>query len=154
MSKYWELLKDPRWQRRRLDVLNRADFTCEECGDKETTLHVHHMYYERGAKPWEYSDEALRVLCEKCHEIVAETQQVLARAVARLTTRQIDLTIGFVRGQILLNGVGVPVGNTVQKLSLAMFFDTTVDDIDRRTSKDGWLAATTIPLKHKKAAPQ
>jgi len=68
MSAYSELLKDPRWQRKRLEILSAADFTCEDCGDKEKTLHVHHKIYKRGAKPWEYQDYDLQCLCADCHE--------------------------------------------------------------------------------------
>jgi len=56
---YAEKLKDPRWQRKRLEVMKRADFACENCGDRESTLNVHHGYYEPGLDPWEYSDNAL-----------------------------------------------------------------------------------------------
>jgi hypothetical protein len=66
---YWELLKDPQWQRKRLEVLQREDFACQWCGAKDVTLHVHHTYYTKGAKPWEYPDRSLMVLCENCHEL-------------------------------------------------------------------------------------
>jgi len=67
-SAYAEKLKDPRWQRKRLEVLSRTDFKCENCGDGETTLHVHHSFYERGREPWEYDAETLRSYCADCHE--------------------------------------------------------------------------------------
>jgi len=31
-------------------------------------LNVHHNYYIRGKKPWEYPDDALVTLCEDCHK--------------------------------------------------------------------------------------
>lgn len=65
---YSEKLKDPRWQRRRLEILNRDEFTCQKCGDKENTLHVHHRWYKFGKEPWEYPDEILITLCHNCHE--------------------------------------------------------------------------------------
>lgn len=65
---YIEKLKDPRWQRKRLEILNRDDFTCQMCDDKETMLHVHHTYYENGLEPWEYPNESLRTLCSNCHK--------------------------------------------------------------------------------------
>lgn len=65
---YSELLKDPRWQRKRLDILNRDNFTCVCCGDDKSTLHVHHQYYINGRMPWEYSNDLLITLCAKCHE--------------------------------------------------------------------------------------
>ncbi len=69
MSKpaYSELLRDPRWQRKRLEIMKRASFACEECGATTKTLNVHHVKYVRGRKPWEYADAELRCLCEPCH---------------------------------------------------------------------------------------
>lgn len=61
-------LKDPRWQRRRLERLQVAHFRCEECADTKKTLHVHHKKYRDGAAPWEYTDDELEVLCDDCHE--------------------------------------------------------------------------------------
>ena len=43
---YKKLLKDPRWQKKRLKVLERAGWACEECGDTKTELHVHHTFYD------------------------------------------------------------------------------------------------------------
>jgi 5-methylcytosine-specific restriction endonuclease McrA len=65
---YGEKLKDPRWQRKRLEVMHRADFTCEKCGDPFNTLNVHHVKYRKDAEPWEYSSAELICLCETCHK--------------------------------------------------------------------------------------
>ncbi len=64
---YAKKLKHPKWQKKRLQILNRDKFTCKLCGDTETTLHVHHKYYEDGCDPWEYPNTALVTLCEHCH---------------------------------------------------------------------------------------
>ena len=64
---YSDLLKDPRWQRKRLEVMEREDFACELCGATDKTLNVHHERYERGRMPWDYPSEALHCLCEPCH---------------------------------------------------------------------------------------
>lgn len=69
---YNELLRDPRWQKRRLDILNRDQFTCTQCGDKETELHIHHEYYTKGTLPWEYPDDGLITLCAHCHYAITE----------------------------------------------------------------------------------
>ena len=65
---YSTLLKDPRWQKRRLEILQRDEWRCQSCLDSEATLHVHHRWYEDGKKPWEYDDDALVTLCEACHD--------------------------------------------------------------------------------------
>tara|TARA_R110000868_G_scaffold377110_1_gene642389 strand:- start:42 stop:581 length:540 start_codon:yes stop_codon:yes gene_type:complete len=62
-SKY----RDPRWQKRRLEIMSNAGFACEECLNKAATLNVHHKFYKKGASPWEYNDSELMCLCEICH---------------------------------------------------------------------------------------
>ena len=64
---YAEKLMDPRWQRKRLEVLQRDDFTCQGCYSKETTLHVHHRHYERDKDPWDYDLDDLTTVCADCH---------------------------------------------------------------------------------------
>lgn len=65
---YAEMLKDPRWQKKRLEIMQRDNFTCQHCGCKTNTLHVHHMNYRKTHKPWEYEDCELITLCDKCHD--------------------------------------------------------------------------------------
>lgn len=68
MATYSEKLKDPRWQKMRLEVLERDGWKCRNCEDAESTLHVHHTFYEFGKDPWDYSPHTLMSLCEDCHE--------------------------------------------------------------------------------------
>ena len=67
--KYQEKLLDPRWQKKKSEILQRDDFTCQEkrCGRKDKTLHVHHVDYVPGMEPWEYPSDMLITLCEDCH---------------------------------------------------------------------------------------
>lgn len=70
---YSDKLKDPRWQRKRLEVLQRANWTCECCErnleeGNDAELHVHHRWYNYGKEPWEYPDECFSALCKPCHE--------------------------------------------------------------------------------------
>lgn len=64
---YAEKLKDPRWQKKRLQILERDNWECQECAEKEKTLHVHHKNYYSGKDPWECNDNNLITLCETCH---------------------------------------------------------------------------------------
>lgn len=68
MSNYLDKLKDPRWQKKRLEMLDFRGWACEICCEKEKTLHVHHSAYFDHLEPWEYHTRYLRVLCEECHE--------------------------------------------------------------------------------------
>ena len=65
---YNELLKDPRWQKRRLEIFERDNWTSQICGTKDKMLHVHHIAYIKNRKPWDYPDNLLITLCEDCHE--------------------------------------------------------------------------------------
>jgi hypothetical protein len=65
---YLEKFKDPRWQKRRLEILERDGFACRACGDGASTLHVHHVMYRQGRDPWEYPACMLLTLCELCHK--------------------------------------------------------------------------------------
>lgn len=65
---YAEKLKDPRWQKKRLEIMQRDKFKCTWCSDESNTLNVHHLRYINGNDPWEYDGHYLITLCEKCHE--------------------------------------------------------------------------------------
>jgi len=62
---YKEKLLDPRWQKKRLEVLSRDSFTCLRCGDDKSTLHVHHNSYK--GNPWDVKLEELETICASCH---------------------------------------------------------------------------------------
>jgi len=65
---YQDQIKDPRWQKKRLEILELHDFTCINCNSKEKTLNVHHIKYKKNSLIWEYDDDELTVLCEDCHK--------------------------------------------------------------------------------------
>ena len=65
---YAEKLKDPRWQKKRLEIFERDNWTCQICKSKEKTLHIHHLEYEYGVEPWNYPDVYYKTLCLDCHE--------------------------------------------------------------------------------------
>lgn len=66
---YAEKLKDPRWQKKRLEIMQRDEWECRGCHDKNNTLNVHHLKYINSNEPWDYPDDLLITLCEECHEI-------------------------------------------------------------------------------------
>ena len=45
--------------------MERDNFTCTECGDKKSTLNVHHWNYSK--EPWDAKNEDLTTLCHLCH---------------------------------------------------------------------------------------
>jgi len=95
---YTEKLRDPRWQRRRLEVMQNAGFACERCNADDVILNVHHIVYRRGAEPWDYDDDDLACLCEDCHDREHRAIDMLRRLIrkghpeniVRLVARHID----------------------------------------------------------------
>lgn len=71
-TEFQRQLSDPRWQKKRLQILERDEWTCKRCGDTETTLTVHHKSYRmEGGKfvdYWDYHDDDLITFCTNCHE--------------------------------------------------------------------------------------
>lgn len=71
---YAEKLLDPRWQKKRLEVLNRDNWTCSLCSDTQTTLHIHHWVYNN--EPWDVENEDLVTVCKRCHKILEGLKQI------------------------------------------------------------------------------
>lgn len=78
---YAEQLKHPFWQRKRLEILQRSDFSCESCGDTEKTLSVHHKRYIKGRMAREYDGSELDALCVDCHQREHSISDAMARIV-------------------------------------------------------------------------
>lgn len=93
MSTYSELLKHPKWQKRRLQILSEHKFSCQNCGTDDETLHIHHGYYEKGKKPWEYEDDTLHALCGTCHERFEELSLHLKRSYAKIGSEAALITL-------------------------------------------------------------
>lgn len=102
MNKYSEKLKDPRWQKKRLEIFQRDDFACQVCFDTGSPLAVHHLVYIPNMEPWDYPDKLLVTLCEEHHEYefnnsnYAEKQLINSiKSVGFLSDELIKLSEGF-----------------------------------------------------------
>lgn len=89
MSSYSESLRDPKWQKRRLEILSAADWACEDCGRRDQAFEIHHNFYIRAFRyqPWRYERDLLMALCEGCHEIRQNLEEALFVAIARRLRR-------------------------------------------------------------------
>lgn len=79
---YYESLKDPRWQKRRLEIMQRDGFKCQLCGNDKKTLNVHHLKYN--GEPWEAEDKHLITLCEPCHFTEESVDSRLPKVLKRI----------------------------------------------------------------------
>ena len=70
---YSAKLLDPLWQKKRVEILQRDNFTCQLCGDTRTTLQVHHEKYK--GNPWDIPSEHLKTLCAHCHDVIHKLPQ-------------------------------------------------------------------------------
>lgn len=151
MSTYAELLQDPRWQRKRLEILERDEWTCQECGEKTKTLHVDHRVYQFGVQPWDYPGDTLWTLCADCHSKITDTRKRLKAAIGTLDLHQLELAIGFVeasrdlrigddsrRIKINIGAVNLPIA---QGIAMAIGVSTAVvsDDMDGNDSVSAYV---------------
>lgn len=96
---YAEKLKDPRWQKKRTDILQRDNFTCQLCEDIKTTLAVHHKKYYK--EPWDAKDEDLITYCEHCHAAVEYSKKqnnIIPIKVVKVKTVALGIRIALVYG--------------------------------------------------------
>ena len=85
--------KHPLWQKKRLEVLEAAEFCCQSCYSKEDQLHVHHKRYVKGRMIWEYENSELECLCDGCHETAHEERSDLNHLLSLLPAESIaDIT--------------------------------------------------------------
>ena len=104
---YNELLRDPRWQKKRLKILERDGWACRRCGDKEEMLNVHHECYEKGKDPCEYSDATLTTLCETCHGWITSSAKLFRTMVSfAVSSPVVEEMIGYTFGLMVRQGFG------------------------------------------------
>jgi len=82
---YAELLRDPRWQRLRLYVMERDGWACVYCKASHRNLQVHHKHYEKGLAPWEYPASVLVTACEDCHGRITDLKKRADEVIGEMT---------------------------------------------------------------------
>lgn len=94
-QQYSEKLKHPLWQKKRLEILEAANWRCSACGVEDKTLHVHHLRYA-GDNPWDTPNELLECLCETCHSRREEANRALSEMMREASTTEFDLFCMYV----------------------------------------------------------
>lgn len=144
--KYSDKLKDPRWQKKRLEIFERDGWACTLCGDSEQTLHIHHLCYQKGKDPWEYEDKHLLTLCANCHEEETATRYMVERSLCFelagkgfMTSDIISLSEGFnLLTIIMAPEVTASIINFAFKTPkiMGLLSDLFFEDLDRRCEED------------------
>lgn len=119
---YSEKLLDPRWQKKRLEILNRDQFTCQCCFSTTKTLHVHHLKYHKGKEPWEIENCYLMTLCEECHAVEHDnfkdsTEELIELLKSKgFISFHISVLIGALKDMPYKWGAYEPNGNILQQV--------------------------------------
>ena len=113
---YKEQLKHPKWQKKRLEIMNRDQFQCQCCMDKEDTLTVHHKKYIQGKKAWEYPDNLLITLCNPCHENIHKCDKFQSRLVFGHIINELSYTDYYI--------LSVRISNIISEQNIERGYDT------------------------------
>ena len=73
---YADKFKDPRWQKKRLEVLQRDNFQCQSSGNRSEPLVVHHIRYFKNTDPWDYDERYLITLSEDEHKRIHKKKRI------------------------------------------------------------------------------
>jgi hypothetical protein len=109
---YSDKLKNPKWQKKRLQVLDKANFICELCQDTDETLQVHHLKYLKGKEPWEYDLDNFKCLCESCHKAITILSWIEFKDIYKVFKQSIhghnNVYIGYLNNEIkVLIGIAI-----------------------------------------------
>lgn len=143
---YYELLRRPEWQRKRLEVMHANSFACEECGADDKTLNVHHRHYVKGRKPWEYDLPALACLCEGCHAEWHGKKAIVDEYFGRLATHEGVQVMGYIlalyvqRNSDPVNDLRVQVRSYEEAVGVADVYWLRAGDVIDALDADGWIS--------------
>jgi 5-methylcytosine-specific restriction endonuclease McrA len=105
---YSQKLRDPRWQKMRLQILERDKWACKSCGSTENNLQVHHVIYLK-REPWDYPQEYYQTLCCDCHsvrqELIDNASNAFKLALKDKPTSEIQSCAQMVFEFVMMGGV-------------------------------------------------
>jgi len=143
---YWQKLQDPRWQKKRLEVLSDNNFACENCGSEDSQLHVHHPAYIKGRDPWEYEADELQSLCDSCHRQSHFEIDLLTSVLNEIklhSSSNMQLA-GFLTAYNHDGPFNIPLIDAAFASGVGMFYHKTEEEVIESRGKDDELQYETI----------
>ena len=137
-KEYSEYLKNPKWQKKRLEILSRDNFSCVVCGNgivTDTQVHVHHLSYRKGCMPWEYDNSNFVTLCEQCHSDIHNKKLKLCAPKNKKTKTDNKTRYVFYRNLLSDPKVGMLTPN--QKIVYSYAISKSIIKIPDLFNKDG-----------------
>lgn len=67
--------RDEQWIIFARKIRRDAGNACEQCRRSDVTTQVHHKYYVKGRRAWQYQRNEVTLLCVSCHEQMHEQLQ-------------------------------------------------------------------------------
>lgn len=129
-NSYFENYKHPKWQKKRLEILKQSGFRCSECDNEESMLHIHHGYYQKGLLPWDYPNETLRCLCEKCHKERHELQEFITYVLATLSYGDLKSVYGYALASAnFLPDIDLTIDDYSTAEGVGAFYHVNPDDV-------------------------
>lgn len=121
ITPYVAALRDPRWQRKRLEIMERDGFRCRECKTNDVELQVHHKRYKRNAKPWEHEDSIMVTLCRPCHERITELHDRAKFLLGEMNLYELPIAVAMLEGFWEKDGAGFAPPQSDVSLSAAVY---------------------------------
>jgi hypothetical protein len=131
------------WELKRLEILERDEHRCQDCGEATEPLHVHHRFYETGKKKWDYPSDSLVTLCSKCHPAADNWRRIIVRATGMIHCP--EQGIGYLEAQAAVErnqyAKGrfwpIPVRTYEHAVGIGDFFGLTADQVIAETLRGG-----------------
>jgi len=71
-QEFKESYSDPKWRAFSEEIRALYAWQCRWCRATDKRTQVHHLFYKKGAKPWDYSKKDVILLCGDCHATAHE----------------------------------------------------------------------------------
>lgn len=93
---YADKLKNPLWQKKRLEILDRDNFKCVHCESQDRELHVH-LKYDFKKEIWELDNDCYETVCKLCHEQITDVNNRFKNAISDLDISEKEFVIDLIR---------------------------------------------------------